>query len=137
METILAHIVTLEREINSAAFNGPSDLPRPTLFDTAEAASELNVALPAFIEKLRTAAVGPVTGAALATQTEPRESGTASSASPRVSVKINCSTLEEEIVRALDAGIRFTIAQQHVFEASCPGVASLFSSHGGGGVPTP
>jgi hypothetical protein len=131
---ILAHIVTLEREINSAAFNGPTDLPRPALFETAEAASKLSAALPAFIEKLRTVAVGPVASAALSAQTQLGESRAASSASPRAVLNPNCVTLEEEIVRALNAGVRFTITQQHAFEAYCPAVASLFGSHAGGGV---
>lgn len=135
-ETILAYIVTLAREVNSAAFGGPTDVQHATLFATAEAASKLEEALPSFIEKLRTAAVGPMAAAALATQAQPGESGVASQVSPRAVEKVNCALLAEEIIKAQNAGVRFTLKQQHQFEAPCPNVASLFDN-GGGGFPRP
>ena len=105
LDMIMTHVIMLEREINSAAFGGPNDVPRPALLEAAEAASELNAALPAFIEKLRTVAVGPVVSAVLATQTQPGENGVASNASPRTTAKVNCAALAEEIIEAQNSGV--------------------------------
>jgi hypothetical protein len=119
LDDLLKVLNTLRLSINPNALGTGPDLMLPEdlkgkAIEVMNLTNEVGHLLPAFTERLLTLALG-------AQYRElpkilPLHPGGLS----QTSSSINCEQLQNEIYLALDAGVRFTIAQQEEFKKVCP-----------------
>jgi hypothetical protein len=119
LNDLLKVLNTLRLSVNPNALGTGPDLmlsedSRAKAIEVMNLANEVGHLLPAFTERLLTLALGaqfhelpkilPLRPVGLS----------------QTSSSIDCEQLKQEIDRALDAGVRFTIAQQEEFKKECP-----------------
>jgi hypothetical protein len=121
LNDLLKVLNTLRLSINPNAIGTGPDLMLPEdlkakAIEVMNLTNEVSHLLPAFTERLLTLALGAQYREL--SKILPLHLG---SPSQTASI-INCEQLQQEIDRAADAGLQFTLAQQAEFKKECPGL---------------
>lgn len=121
LNDLLKMLNTLRLSVNPNALGTGPDLMLPEnlkakAIEVMNLTNEVGHLLPAFTERLLTLTLGAQFHE-LSKILPLRPGGPGETSSI-----INCEQLQQEIDRALDAGIRFTVAQQEEFKKECPGL---------------
>jgi hypothetical protein len=119
LNDLLKVLNTLRLSVNPNALGTGPDLMLPEdlkakAIEVMNLTNEVCPLLPAFTERLLTLALGAQYREL--SKILPLHLGGVS----EIPSRINCSLLQQEIDRALDAGVRFTVAQQEEFKKECP-----------------
>jgi hypothetical protein len=121
LNDLLKVLNTLRLSVNPNALGTDPDLVLPEdlkakAIEVMNLTNEVGHLLPAFTERILTLALGAQF------HELPKILPLRLSSPSQTSSSINCEQLQQEIDRAADAGIQFTVTQQEKFRKECPGL---------------